>query len=113
MKAHSTNTNTNTNTDLLILKILRFFNFGRKVLRPKPLESVPQFFKNHFRPKASAHGSRSPHIDVLATDSGQPYAGEWTNCLRIGKSVTRKVVERFTDRHLANENDSRLHINVN
>ena len=43
MKAHSTNTNTNTdtNTDLPILKILRFVNFGRKLLRPKPLESVP------------------------------------------------------------------------
>ena len=85
VKAHSTNTytNTNTNTDLPILKILRFVNFGRKLLRPKPLESVPQFFKNHFCPKASAHRSRSPHKDVLATDSGQPYAGEWRNCLRI------------------------------
>ena len=41
MKAHSTNTNTDTNTDLPILKILRFVNFGRKLLRPKPLESVP------------------------------------------------------------------------
>ena len=45
MKAHSTNTNTNTdtdtNTDLPIIKILRFVNFGRKLLRPKPLESVP------------------------------------------------------------------------
>ena len=43
MKAHSiyTNTNTETNTDLPILKILRFVNFGRKLLRPKPLESVP------------------------------------------------------------------------
>ena len=26
------------------------------------------------------------------------------NILRIGKSVTRKVGEKFTDRHLANEN---------
>ena len=58
MKAHSTNTNTNTdtNTDLPILKILRFVNFGRKLLRPKPLESVPveseseSVSKNHFRP---------------------------------------------------------------
>ena len=41
MKAHSTNTNTDTNTDLPILKILRFVNFGRKLLGPKPLESVP------------------------------------------------------------------------
>ena len=41
-------------------KILRFVNFGRKLLRPKPLESVPQFFQNHFRPKASTHRSRSP-----------------------------------------------------
>ena len=43
VKAHSTNmnTNTDTNTDLPILKILRFVNFGRKLLRPKPLESVP------------------------------------------------------------------------
>ena len=43
VKAHSTNTNTNTdtNTDLPIIKILRFVNFGRKLLRPKPLESVP------------------------------------------------------------------------
>ena len=41
MKVHSTNTNTDTNTDLPILKILRFVNFGRKLLRPKPLESVP------------------------------------------------------------------------
>ena len=71
------------------------------------------FLRNQFRQKASAHRSRSPHIDVLPTDSGQPYAGEWTNCLKIGKSVTRKVVEMFTDRHLANENDSSLHINVN
>ena len=39
VKAHSTNTD--TNTDLPILKILRFVNFGRKLLRPKPLESVP------------------------------------------------------------------------
>ena len=80
MKAHSTNTNTktNTNTDLPILKISSFVNSGRKLLRPKPLESVPQFFSNHFRPKASAHRSRSPYIDVLATDSGQAYAGEWT-----------------------------------
>ena len=62
MKAHSTN----TNTDLSILKILRFVNFGQKLLRPKPLESVPQFFKNHFRPKASAHRSRSRHIDVVS-----------------------------------------------
>ena len=94
-----------------ILKLLRFFNFGRKLLRPELLESVPQFFKKYFCPKASAHRTRSPHIDVLETDSGQPYAGEWTNCLRIGKSVTRKVGERFTDRHLANENDPRLYIN--
>ena len=28
------------------------------------------------------------------------------NILGIGKSITRKVVERFTDRHLANENNS-------
>ena len=36
------------------------------------------------------------------------------NIIRIGKSVTRKVGERFiSDRHLANENVSRLHINVN
>ena len=41
-----------TITDLPILKILRFVNFGRKLLGPKPLESVPQFFKNHFRPIA-------------------------------------------------------------
>ena len=65
VKAHSTNTNTNTNTDtntdLPILKILRFVNFGRKLLRPKPLESVPvkvkvkvkSVFKNHVRPKAA------------------------------------------------------------
>ena len=47
VKAHSTNTNTNTdtNTDLPILKILRFVNFGRKLLRPKPLESVPMKVK--------------------------------------------------------------------
>ena len=53
MKADSTktNTNSNTNTDLPILKILRFVNFGRKLLGPKPLEIVPQFFKNHFCPK--------------------------------------------------------------
>ena len=47
VKAHSTNstyTNTNTNTDLPILKILRFVNFGRKLLRPKPLESVSTIF---------------------------------------------------------------------
>ena len=68
---------------------------------PPPPDSM--CVKNHFRPKASAHRSRSPHIDVLATDGGQPYAGEWTNCLRIIKSVTRKVVERFTDSHLANK----------
>ena len=59
MNAHSTNTNTNsnTNTDLPILEILRFVNFGRKFLRPKPLESVPQSFKNQIR-------SRTPHIVV-------------------------------------------------
>ena len=86
MKAHSTNTNTDTNTDLPILKILRFVNFGRKLLRPNPLESVPVkvkvFLRIIFARKlASSHG--------------------W--CTRL---------ESFTDRHLANENDSRLY-NIN
>ena len=49
----------------------------------------------HFRPKASAHRYRSPHIDVLATrwtlasDSGQPYAGEWTKWVEWLESQTR------------------------
>ena len=91
----------------------------RKLFRPKPLESVPQFFclnffasiflplpspsnkagwaftvncseinisdlheSRHFRPKDSA-SKRCTDIwcwQVLASDSGQPYAGEWTKC---------------------------------
>ena len=115
MKADSTktNTNSNTNTDLPILKILRFVDFGRKLLGPKPLESFPRFFKNHFRPrvfhnflriifarKPSAHRSRSPHIDVLATDSGQPYAGEWTNCLRIGLACESALATGHEAKHI-------------
>ena len=82
MKAHSTNTD--TNTDLPILKILRFVNFGRKLLRPKPLESVPVKVK----------------VKVF---------------LRIifaRKRLVYQTIESFTDRHLANENDSRWY-NIN
>ena len=90
MKAHSTNTNTNTdtNTDLPILKILRFVNFGRKLLRPNPLESVP------VKVKVKVF-LRIIFVRKLAISHG------W--CTRL---------ENFTDRHLANENDSRLY-NIN
>ena len=54
---------------------------GRKFLRPKPLESVPQFF------------CPSPTI--------------FPSPLQIKLSVNQlpKVIEMFTDRHLPNEND--------
>ena len=35
--------------------------------------------KVHFRPKDSA----SKRCTVLASDSGQSYAGEWTKCLKV------------------------------
>ena len=85
MKAHSTNTNTDTNTDLPILKILRFVNFGRKLLRPKPLESVPVKVK----------------VKVFL---------RIIFARKLASRCTR--LESFTDRHLANENDSRLY-NIN
>ena len=87
MKAHSTNTNTDTNTDLPILKILRFVNFGRKLLRPKPLESVPVKVK----------------VKVFL---------RIIFARKLASSPTAGVLESFTDRHLANENDSRLY-NIN
>ena len=62
----------------------------------------------HFRPKASAHRYRSPHIDtspVLASDSGQPYAGEWTKCsvarlrpLSLGQNGVRFLVSAAAGR---------------
>ena len=64
---------------------MQIFDFKKRIdNRVWLIRFKKKYWFSHFRPKASAHRYRSPHTahntSVLASDSGQPYAGEWTKC---------------------------------